>query len=218
MPRSLSVLAVLSWFPPAFAQGDDRAAKWETEIAAIEKRQTDKPPAKGGIVFAGSSSIRLWDVAKSFPDWNATNSGFGGSEIRDSTTFAGRLVLKHEPRAVVFYAGDNDIANGRTPEQVRDDFKAFVAGVHKTQPKVRIHFVAIKPSIARWKKYETIQKANALVKEWTTADDRLGFIDVALEMLGPDGQPKAELFVKDGLHLSPKGYEVWTGVVKKAVE
>jgi lysophospholipase L1-like esterase len=200
------------------AKEADRAAKWEKDVTAIEKRQAEKPTAKGEIVFAGSSSIRLWDLAKSFPDWNATNSGFGGSEVRDSTRFAERLILKHEPRAIVFYAGDNDIANNRTPEQVRDDFKAFVAAVHKALPKTRIHFIAIKPSIARWKRYETIQKANALVKEFTATDDRLGFIDIAPPMLGTDGQPKAEMFVKDGLHLSAKGYEVWTEAVKKAVK
>jgi lysophospholipase L1-like esterase len=200
------------------AKEADPAAKWEKEVVAIEKRQAEKPPAKGGIVFAGSSSIRLWDLAKSFPDWNATNSGFGGSEVRDSTRFADRLILKHEPRAIVFYAGDNDIAKNRTPEQVRDDFKAFVAAVHKALPKTRIHFIAVKPSIARWKRYETIQKANNLVKEFTATDDRLGFIDIAPPMLGTDGQPKPEMFVKDGLHLSAKGYEVWTEAVKKAMK
>jgi hypothetical protein len=221
MPRASIVLACLVSSFAAFSQSPktaDRAAKWEKEVAAIEKRQSEKPPAKGEIVFAGSSSVRLWDLAKSFPDWKATNSGFGGSEIRDSTLFADRLILKNEPRAVVFYAGDNDIANGRTPEQVRDDFKAFTAAIHKAQPRARIHFIAIKPSIARWKKYEAIQKANALVKEYTTTDERLNFIDIAPPMLGPDGQPRAELFVNDGLHLSAKGYEVWTEAVKKAVK
>jgi lysophospholipase L1-like esterase len=200
------------------AKEADRAAKWEKDVTAIEKRQAEKPPAKGGIVFAGSSSIRLWDLARSFPDWNAANSGFGGSEVRDSTRFAERLILKHEPRAIVFYAGDNDIANNRTPEQVRDDFKAFAAAVHKALPKTRIHFIAIKPSIARWKRYETIRKANGLVKEFTATDDRLAFIDITPPMLGTDGQPKPEMFVKDGLHLSAKGYEVWTEAVKKVVK
>ena len=221
MPRFGSLAIVLSSALAASAQpakDADRAAKWDKDVAAIEKRQSENPPAKGGIVFAGSSSIRLWDLSKSFPEWNATNSGFGGSEVRDSTLFADRLILKHEPRAIVFYAGDNDVANNRTPDQVRDDFKAFVAAVHKALPKTRIHFIAIKPSVARWKRYETIRKANSLVKEFTATDDRLGFIDIAPQMLGSDGQPRPELFVKDGLHLSAKGYELWTETVKKAAK
>jgi hypothetical protein len=214
MPRFGSLAIVLASALAASAQpakDADRAAKWDKDVAAIEKRQSENPPAKGGIVFAGSSSIRLWDLSKSFPGWDATNSGFGGSEVRDSTLFADRLILKHEPRAIVFYAGDNDVANNRTPDQVRDDFKAFVAAVHKALPKTRIHFIAIKPSVARWKRYETIRKANSLVKEFTATDDRLGFIDIAPLMLGSDGQPRPELFVKDG-------YELWTETVKKAAK
>jgi hypothetical protein len=196
----------------------DRAAKWEKEVAAIEKKQAEHPPAKGGIVFTGSSTIRLWDLDKSFPDWKATNSGFGGSEIRDVTHFADRLVFKHDPRAIVFYAGDNDINSGRTPDQVFADFKAFVEAAHTAIPKARIYFIAIKPSPSRWAKYETQSKANALVKEFCSKDDRLTYIDVVPLLLGPDGKPRDELYVKDKLHLSPTGYEILTGAVKKVVK
>ena len=103
----------------------DPFAKWEKEIAGIEKRLKDAPPKPDGVVFAGSSSIRLWDVKKSFFDLAATNVGFGGSEIRDSTHFAARIILPCKPSAIVFYAGDNDVANKRTPKQVADDFAEF---------------------------------------------------------------------------------------------
>jgi hypothetical protein len=149
----------------ALAQPADRAAKWEKEIAAIEARLKASPPAPGGVLFAGSSSIRLWDLKKSFPDWPAVNVGFGGSWIPDATHFAPRIVLPHKPRAIVFYAGDNDLAAGRSPEQVRDDFKAFAAAVHTDLPKTRVLFVAVKPSVARWKLFATQTKANRLVKE-----------------------------------------------------
>lgn len=196
----------------------DRAARWEKEIAAIEKRQQDKAPVKEGIVFAGSSSVRLWDLARSFPDWNAINCGFGGSDVRDSTTFAKRIIVPHAPRAIVFYAGDNDIANGRSPQQVVEDYKAFCSEIHRELPKTEIYFIAIKPSVSRWKQYETQSKANALVRELSATDKRLHYIDVVKPMLGADGQPPADLFVKDGLHLSPKGYEIWAKEVKAAVK
>jgi lysophospholipase L1-like esterase len=170
------------------------------------------------VVFAGSSSIRLWDLGKSFPDLTAVNAGFGGSEVRDSTHFAPRVVLPPEPRAVVFYAGDNDLAKGRTPDQVRDDFAAFVKVVHGKLPKAKVLFIAVKPSLARWKLFDQQKKANDLVKALCATDDRLRFVDVVPGMLGPDGAPIPELFVKDGLHLSEKGYAVWTKAVKKALQ
>lgn len=200
------------------AKDADRFARWEKEVAAIEKRQAARPPERGGIVFTGSSTIRMWDLAKSFRDWGPANSGFGGSEIRDVTHFADRLVFKHEPRAIVFYAGDNDVNSGRTPEQVVADFRAFVEATHKALPRTRVYFIAIKPSPARWKQYETQAKANALVKDLCAKDERLTYIDVAPLLLGTDGKPREELYAKDRLHLSPAGYEVLTDAVKKVVK
>lgn len=219
--RRLAVLVLFGFSVSVLGQpakDADRFARWEKEVAAIETRQADKPPEKGGIVFTGSSTIRLWDLSKSFPDWKATNSGFGGSEIRDVTHFADRLVFKHQPRAIIFYAGDNDINSRRTPEHVLTGFHAFVEATHKVLPKTRVYFIAIKPSPARWKQYETQTKANALVKEFCAKDDRLAYVDVVPLLLGKDGKPREELYAKDRLHLSPAGYEVLTGAVEKAIK
>lgn len=200
------------------AEDTKRAAKWEKEITALEKKQQDSPPEKGGIVFAGSSTIRLWDTAKAFPEWKPINSGFGGSEIRDVTHFADRIILKHEPRTIVFYAGDNDINSNRTPEQVLDDFKAFAETIRKKLPKTHIYFISIKPSILRWKQFDTQSKANDLVKSYCAKDERLTYIDVVKPMLGENGRPKGELLALDTLHLSAKGYEVFNEAVRKAVK
>jgi lysophospholipase L1-like esterase len=199
--------------PPA-----DPFAKWEKEVTAIEKRHKDAPPKKGSFVFAGSSTIRLWDVKKSFPDWDVANCGFGGNQVRDNTHFAARLIFPLEPKAVFFYAGDNDINAKRTPVQVRDDFFEFAKGVHGKLPTCTIYFLSIKPSVARWAQYETQSKANALVKEVAAKDEGIRYVDISPPLLGADGKPKPELFQKDGLHLSEKGYELVSAEVKKAVK
>ena len=198
---------------PATAPAD----KWAKEMAAFEE-QDRNDPAIGGVVFVGSSSIRLWDLKKSFPDLPALNRGFGGSEIPDSVAHVDLLVIRHKPRIVVFYAGDNDIAAGRTPQQVFDDYKAFVTKIHAALPATRIAFIAIKPSILRWALVDKIRDANALVRQYAVADDRLGFVDVDGPMLGWDEKPRKDLFVADGLHMTPKGYELWTTLVRPFVE
>lgn len=192
--------------------------RWETEIAGIEQRLRSNPPPKDGVVFAGSSSIRLWNLNKSFPGKNYINVGFGGSEIRDSTHFADRVIIPLAPRTIVFYAGDNDIAKKRTPEQVRDDFTAFVNRIHAQLPKTKIVYLPVKPSLARWKLYEVQKSANALVKSVCEKDVRLVYVDLVSITLGGDGLPRPEFFVKDGLHLSEAGYAAWTEAVKKAIE
>jgi lysophospholipase L1-like esterase len=191
--------------------------KWTKEMTAFEEQDL-KDPAVGGIVFVGSSSIRLWDLKRSFPGVAALNRGFGGSEIPDAVSHADLLVIKHKPATVIFYAGDNDIANGRTPQQVLDDYKAFVAKVQAALPATRIAFIGIKPSIQRWALVDKVRAANALVRDYAGTDDRLGFIDVDGPMLGWDEKPRKDLFIADGLHMTPKGYEIWTALVRPFVE
>ena len=199
---------------PLRAQED----RWAKDIAAFEADDAARPFAPGGIVFVGSSSIRLWDLSAAFPGATVLNRGFGGTQIADSVRHVERLVLRHKPRVVVFYAGDNDISAGRTPAQVRDDFRAFVQKVHAALPATRIAFVGIKPSLARWAKIAEVREANRLVRADCDSDDRLGFVDVDGPMLGWDGKPRADLFVQDGLHLSPKGYALWNVLVAPYLE
>jgi lysophospholipase L1-like esterase len=188
--------------------------RWAKEMSGFEQQDRESPPPSGGIVFVGSSSIRLWDLSRSFPGMPIVNRGFGGSQIADSVAHVDLLVLKHKPRTVVFYAGDNDVAAGKTPQTVAADFKALVAKVRAALPEARVAFIAIKPSIQRWALVAKVREANALIRAQCEADPRLGFIDVDGPMLDWDEKPRADLFVADGLHLSPKGYELWTVLVR----
>lgn len=207
-------VALLSGPAAAADKKPHNFARWEKSIAAFEKADAKSPPAKHGTLFVGSSSIRLWKVSKSFPNLKATNRGFGGSQIIDSVHFAEQLILKHEPSTVVLYAGDNDIAAGKSPETVAADFKNFVKTIHAKLPKTRILFIAIKPSLKRWKLADTMKKANALIAAQCEANDKLVYIDVFQPMLEKDGTPRKNLFRKDGLHLNAKGYAVWASVLK----
>ena len=206
--------SVLSTAAPAQMQG----APFAGEIAAFEAADARAMPAKGGILFLGSSSIRLWtDLARDFPGLPVINRGFGGSKIADSVRYADRIVIPYAPRTIVFYAGDNDIADGRSPEQVLADFEALVAKIRARLPETRILFIAIKPSIARWRLIDRIRDANRLVKDYAAADPRLGFVDIFPAMLGPDGKPRPELLGEDGLHMTRAGYAVWREKVAAAL-
>ncbi|MCA9153755.1 MAG: hypothetical protein KDA38_03170 [Planctomycetales bacterium] len=188
--------------------------RWKSAIEAFEKADATMPPAKNANLFVGSSSIRMWKLDDSFPDLSVINRGFGGSQIEDSVHYIEQLVLKHEPRVVVLYAGDNDIGSGKSPERVLADYQAFVDAVHKSLPKTRIAFIAIKPSLKRWSLIDKIRDANQRIEAVTKTDDRLEFIDVDAPMLDSDGKPRGELFQKDGLHLSDEGYRLWASLVR----
>lgn len=188
--------------------------RWEKAITAFERQDRQSPPPPGAVLFVGSSSIRRWKLATSFPDLKTINRGFGGSHLSDSVHYADRIVLKYKPRVVVLYAGDNDVAAGKSPQRVAADFARFVKVVHAALPRTRIAFIAIKPSLRRWKLAGTMKQANRLIAEQCRKDDRLKYVDVFGPMLGKDGKPRPELFVKDGLHLTAAGYRLWASILR----
>jgi lysophospholipase L1-like esterase len=196
------------------AEEPSKFARWEQEIAAIQQRDAEQKPPLGATVFVGSSSIRLWDLKKSFPELTLVNHGFGGSTIADSVHFVEPLVLKLEPKTIVFYAGDNDVQNGLSPQQVHADFQAFVKAVREKLPETKIVYLPIKPSPSRWKLFDKQQEANRLIREMAAQDPkRLVYIDTVTPMLGDDGQPRPELFQKDMLHMNEAGYAIWNKLV-----
>lgn len=166
------------------------------------------------MLFVGSSSIRLWKLEESFPDLDAINRGFGGSQLADAVHFAERIVIAYRPRLVVLYAGDNDLAAGKKPEQVLADFKQFAAKINAALPETQIAYLAIKPSIQRRALLARIRETNAAIKQFVSSEKRLTYVDVFHPMLTDDGQPRAELFRPDGLHLNAEGYKLWASVLQ----
>ncbi len=186
------------------------ANRWEEAIRQFEEWDSKNTYASDAVLFVGSSSIRMWRTRDCFAALPVINRGFGGSQICDVNYFAHRIVLPYRPKVIVFYAGDNDIAAGKSPQDVFDGYRQFVKLVHDKLPKTRIIFVSIKPSGSRWSLWPEMKKANLMIKEFCEKDGRLFFFDAATPLLGDDGKPNAELFLSDQLHLNSKGYRIWT--------
>jgi len=188
---------------------------WETAIEDYEASDAQSPPAAGSIVFVGSSSIVLWDtLGEDMAPMPTLNRAFGGSVIAHVTHFADRIVLPYEPSAIVLYAGDNDIPFGLSADCVLRDFEAFVERVHATASDTPIYFISIKPSPSRMEFWGDMERANQLIEARTTTNPALHFIDVSQAMLDEQGQPRGDLFLADGLHMTAAGYRLWTSIVR----
>jgi lysophospholipase L1-like esterase len=204
--------------PRQLAQtADPDPARFAKDIAAFQEWDTRNWVPDDAVLFVGSSTIRLWDTAARFPARRVVNRGFGGSQISDVNHYLDAVALKYRPATVVFYAGDNDINDGKTPERVAADFRTFVNRVLAVRGDARIVFLSIKPSPSRWAKWPQMQDANSRIRSYLAGRAEEGsrrsqfvYVDVATPMLGADGQPRAELFVEDRLHLSSAGYDLWT--------
>lgn len=163
------------------------------------------------MLFLGSSSIRLWaDLEKQFGELPiVVKRGFGGSRLADSARYADRLVLPYKPRLIIVYAGDNDLAEGATPQEVLASMQELVTNVRAELPATRLAYVSIKPSPLRLALLPNIQETNRLIREYTSKTPNLDYIDVFSKMLDSTGLPRADLYLADQLHLNAEGYALW---------
>ena len=193
--------------------------RFEKAIKRFEKQDKQSPPPKGAVVCVGSSSMRMWGkrLGEDLSPLTVVPRGFGGSNMNDLLHYLDRVVLAYEPRAVLIYEGDNDIGQGVSPRLIEEAFAQLVEAIHEALPGCRVYVLSIKPSPKRWALWPKMVDANRRLKRVCERDKRLTFIDVAGPMLGDDGKPIPELFVKDQLHMSPAGYDVWREVVRPVV-
>jgi lysophospholipase L1-like esterase len=195
--------------------GSPRA--WESSIRTFERRDRSNPPPSGAIVFTGSSSFTFWtSLQEDMAPLQVINRGFGGARMDDVVHYADRIVLPYHPRAVVLFAGTNDITWPRpaTAQQVFAGYQAFVQRLQAELPDVPIYYVSITPTPARWRYWTIVQEANRLIQAHTRTDPRLHFIDLTPALLGPDGRPDRKLYRADRVHPNRKGYAVWKAAIK----
>lgn len=193
---------------------DHDFAKWEPEIQKFEQIGQTNPPPKHGVLFIGSSTIRLWtNLVADFPSLSVINRGFGGSEILDSTHFADRILFPYEPRAIVLRAGGNDLANGKSPEQVFEDFKDFVSTVRAKLPRADLFYISWSPTPGRVGQRDKETALNRMIEDFAAQAPRLRYIETSDVPLGPDGQPRPELFA-DKLHFNAAGYKLLAARVR----
>ena len=190
---------------------------WETNIAALEAKTAGLYQAGEGVVFIGSSSIRFWDtLEQDMAPIPVLQHGFGGAKLHDIVYYAERLVNAYQPRAVVVFAGTNDIdpAASKPPEVLLASYQRFVGEIREDNARLPVFYIAITPSPLRWSVWPIAQQTNALISAWSDSDPNLYFIDTAAGLMASDGQPDPQNYLMDGLHLSESGYQVWTGVIR----
>lgn len=188
---------------------------YEDEVEQLENF-SKTPENKNRVAFYGSSSFRLWDMLqKDFPHIPLINLGFGGSTLAACCWFFERVLIPLSPRSIVLYAGDNDLGDGRHPEEVFNHFQLMLYKIHEHFGDIPFTFISIKPSPARWNINDRIAYTNKLIYEaMQKRGGHLNFIDIYYPMLGNSGYPRKELYEPDGLHLSAQGYQLWKQIIE----
>lgn len=192
--------------------------RFEQEIQKFEEADKQKMPPKDAVLFTGSSSIRLWPtLEKDFEPIPVINRGFGGSTIPEVIHYADRIIYKYQPSVIVFYCGENDIAEGDAPPVVFQNFKKFIGETEKNLSGTPVIFISAKPSPSRWSQWRDMQQFNSMVKQFAENRPNLRFVDISGTMMGKDGQPNPAIFTEDKLHMNQQGYERWVKLLKPVV-
>jgi lysophospholipase L1-like esterase len=215
-PALLGIMLIMGWILPSLLDAAaPREPRFAEEIQAFEQADKKSFPPAGGILFTGSSSIRLWtSLGEDFSSLPVINRGFGGAVISEVIYYADRIILPYKPRLIVLYIGGNDIAEGRAPEEVFENFILLTTLIHEKLPQTRLAYVSINPSIARWSMDESNCQTNQLIREYIEDQDWMVYIDSHSKMLSPEGKPRPELLSPDQLHLSSEGYKLWKNIIE----
>jgi lysophospholipase L1-like esterase len=209
----------IAWAQATAAPAALDLAQWEADIRAFEEADRQTPPPRDGVLLVGSSSMRFWkSAAEDFPGLPVLNRGFGGSQVREVTAFADRIVIPYRPRVILFYCGANDVFGGRPVSAVVTDTEVFIRKVHAALPATRVIYISIAPNPARWHLKSAWLELNALMKAFAATEPRVTFVDVWSAMLDAAGQPRPELFVEDRLHMNERGYAIWARLLRPVVE
>ena len=209
------ILLCLILFATHFLQA--QSLPFADEIKKFRQTDSVQMPPQHAILFVGSSSFTKWtDVQQYFPAHKIINRGFGGSRLLDVMMYADDVIFPYQPKQIVIYCGENDIAYNDTvsAQTVTNRFVTLFEVVRSIWDTVPVAFVSIKPSPSRDKFRPVVVEANKLIKNFLASKSNTVFIDVYSKMLAADGNPMPDIFIEDRLHMNAKGYAIW----QKAIE
>ncbi len=192
--------------------------RFAEQISALEDGLRADPPAPGGILFYGSSTIVNWRadnlLQRQMTPLPALSTGFGGSTAEEALYYYARLVLPVKPSILVYYEGDNDLSLGYAPAEVVELSHRLFEWARRDLPGLRIVIIPVKESPARLELLAQIRALNLLWLRYAAEFADTDATDIAPLTLDTHNQPRGDIYQPDLLHLNPHGYELLAGQVK----
>lgn len=202
-------------FLPFVFESKKQPNYFEPEIRLYEAIDRVHPPKKHQILFVGSSSIRMWQtVQQDMHPLKVMNRGFGGSNAKDLLFYFDRIVKPYNPKAIVYYEGDNDLAQGQTPAEFIANCKLFIEKVHNELPGTPVYLLSVKPSPSRKNLLTATNNANQMLSELADKYTNVSYVDISQAMMEDNGEINPTIFRSDSLHMTYEGYRIWTKIMK----
>ena len=213
----LIILVSLSCAPLSKYRELPEVKAWESDIEKFEQLDVTKSYPSDAILFAGSSSIRLWStIGKDMMPYNVIQRGYGGAKLSDFAVYADRIIYPHPCKAIVIFIA-NDISgneNDKSPLEVSQLFRKTLYIIRRKFKDTPVFWISVTPTPSRWAVWPEIKVANEMIKEICDSHRNTYFIDTEKYFLNSSGLPRSELFVEDKLHLNEEGYRIWSGIIR----
>jgi lysophospholipase L1-like esterase len=199
----------------------DDPTVWRQDIEAFQRMDFRSPPPEDAILFVGSSSIRFWKTLEEdmYP-LPVIRRGFGGAKLSDIIHYADKIIFAYRPKAIVLFAGTNDITgreNDKSARQVAGDFIRLAEMISAELPEADLFYLPITPTTSRWEIWPEANRANHLIREYAEDNGKVHFIEATSHFMDEEGKPRKEFLFWDGIHLNNNGYAIWTELVKNSL-
>jgi hypothetical protein len=222
-----SLMTLFSVIAYSFVTGEfqklasDDPEVWKQDIDAFQKMDLMLPPPDDAILFVGSSSIRFWStLEQDMAPFSVIKRGFGGAKLNDVIYYADKIIFAYRPKAIVLFAGTNDITgrdNDKSALQVAGDFIRLAELITAQLPETDLYYLPITPTTSRWEIWPEAAKANQFIREYASGNEKIHFIEATPYFMDEKGYPRGELLFWDGIHLNKDGYAIWTDLVKNSL-
>jgi lysophospholipase L1-like esterase len=189
--------------------------------AEVDKFASEPIPPPRGVLLVGSSIFKRWTNAVSdLAPLPVTNRAFGGSQTSHQLMFFDQVVSPCRPRLIVWYCGSNDIKGKKDPQSVLKRTEEWLDKVKKLDPSTQVLLVSIHrcPQKRKDGQLEGVDAVNRGYEELSQRTEGVFYVDVNPSLESVTGKSKAELYLEDGLHLNPSGYEKMATLVKPAIQ
>lgn len=217
----LIILVSLSCAPLSKYSDLPEVKAWESDIEKFEQLDVTKSYPSDAILFAGSSSIRLWStIGKDMTPYNVIQRGYGGAKLSDFAVYADRIIYPHPCKAIVIFIA-NDISgneNDKSPLEVSQLFRKTLYIIRRKFVDTPVFWISVTPTPSRWAVWPEIKEANGMIKEICESHRNTYFIDTEKYFFNSSGLPRSELFIEDKMHLNTEGYKIWSGIIKNELD
>lgn len=174
-------------------------------------------PEHGGIVFTGSSIFQFWThLTDQMAPLPVLNRAIAGTVTQDMLDRMGQLVLRYQPRVVVYYCGSNDISAGEDAGPIIERTKRYIQILHEKLPNTFFYYTSIQKAPEKRARWEVVEEVNREIERYSREASNVGYIDLNPVLFDSRNNVRENLFLPDGLHFRPDStaYAEFSQIVK----